>query len=74
MLQLLLLAVVVYLIYVVVRAILGGDRPGGRKKFPCATCRNRGKMFDDGVMCKFRGRETFKNETHISNCIDYERQ
>ena len=55
---------------------LGGGLglPGLRDPRPCATCRHRGKLFDDGVLCRFDDREVFKNETHIRNCIDYERE
>ncbi len=67
-LRIFVVAAVVYFIYVVVRHLRGG---AGQPRFQCAKCKSCVKMFDDGVMCRFKGRETFKNETHISNCIDY---
>ena len=75
LLQILALAVVVYLVYLVACRVMGrslGGSGGGRHRFPCETCRSCGKVFDDGVLCRFQGRETFKNETHIGNCIDHE--
>jgi hypothetical protein len=51
---------------------LGGLGFGrGRVTDKCRDCRNCGKIFDDGVICRFGGKETFKNETHVGNCIDW---
>ena len=63
-------AAILYVAYVIGKLILSGRTP----KLKCATCKNCGKLFDDGVLCRFKGRETFKNLTHISNCIDHERR
>ncbi|MCA8974875.1 MAG: hypothetical protein KDC98_09135 [Planctomycetes bacterium] len=70
LLQIMVLAGIVYGLYVVFRRASRGG--GGR--WPCATCRNCGRIFADGVLCRFQGRETFKNETHIGNCVDYQRR
>ena len=61
-----------YFAYIVIRGMMTGGMRRGR--FKCATCKSCGKLFDVGVRCRFQGKETFKNETHISNCIDYERR
>ncbi len=74
MLRLLFFAAVAYGIYLLIRKLStssGGQGFGGGPKLPCATCRHCRKLFDDGAMCGYGNRETFKNETHISNCIDY---
>ncbi len=68
--RLLIAAAIAYLAYIVIRTMMTGG--SGRSRFKCATCKSCGKLFDDGVICLFEGRETFKNETHIGNCIDYE--
>ena len=69
----LLLALTIYGVYLIARKVMGRGLIGdGRSPFKCETCRSCGRLFDDGVLCQFQGRETFKNETHIRNCIDYE--
>ena len=72
-----LIALVVYVVYRVVRnafaGALGGGGGGSGSKFKCATCKNCKNLFDDGVICVFDRKETFKNEIHIANCHDYER-
>jgi len=73
--QLLVLAIAVFAIYRVVRGALRGALGGGgfrRSSFKCATCKNCKTLFNDGVLCAFGNRETFKNETHIANCHDHE--
>ena len=69
--RILIVAAIVYFVYIVARQLISGTR---RSRFKCATCKSCGKLFDDGVICRFAGRETFKNETHIGNCIDYEKR
>ncbi len=69
--SILIVAATLYFLYIVVRQLMPGARRG---RFKCATCKSCGRLFDDGVMCQFEGRETFKNETHIGNCIDYEQR
>ena len=76
LLPFLLLGLLVYLLYRAARnaGVLGGATGGSRRgKFKCADCRNCKEMFDDGVICMFGAKETFKNETHIANCHDYKR-
>ena len=74
LIQIVLIVAVVYITYRIIRGSLGGGFRPARNEFQCATCKNCGKLFDDGVLCQFEGRETFKNLTHISNCIDHERR
>ena len=69
--QVILALVVIYVVYKVARRVVRGPAPAG---FKCETCRSCGKLFDDGVLCQFQGRETFKNETHIANCLDYKKR
>ncbi len=80
------LIVLVVLIVSLVRSFLGGRASGGgggtglsgmfRRDpgFKCKNCRHAAKVFDDGALCRYGNRETFKNPTHIANCIDYERK
>ena len=72
--ELLAMALAIYLVYLVARKVMGKGLGGGsrRSSFQCETCRSCGRLFDDGVLCQFQGRETFKNETHIANCVDHE--
>lgn len=69
--RILIVAAILYFVFRLVRQLVHRTR---RSRFKCATCKNCGRLFDDGVMCQFEGRETFKNETHIGNCIDYEQR
>ena len=66
--RVLIIAAIVYLAITIIRHLMSSTR---RRRFKCATCKSCGRLFDDGVLCQFEGRETFKNETHIGNCIDY---
>ena len=70
------LIVLIYIVFRVVRSMMGLEGGLGLGKrapaFKCKSCRHCGKLFEDGALCRFRGRETFKNPTHISNCMDYE--
>ncbi len=70
LLRILLVGAVAYVAYRLFRSWFSGR--GARPRFKCATCRNCKEIFDDGVLCVFEGRETFKNETHIANCPDHE--
>ena len=70
-LRILMFAAIAYFAYVVVRFLVSGTR---RSRFKCADCVHCGKLFDDGVLCRFNDKETFKNETHIGNCIDHKRR
>ena len=51
--------------------MVGGIGGGGGSK--CKTCKHRRKVFDDGTLCGFGNKETFKNTVHVQNCIDYEK-
>ena len=77
MIKILLVMAVVYIGYRLLRNAVSGVFSGGGGrgglKFKCATCKNCKTLFDDGVICAFGKRETFKNEIHIANCHDYER-
>lgn len=72
LIRVLLVALVAYVVYRAVRNAFGHSL-GGKSRFKCATCKNCKNLFDDGVICAFGRKETFKNETHIANCHDYER-
>ena len=72
MLRVLILASLVYLGY---RAYQQFWVPGAGQAgsdFKCATCRHCARLDEDGVMCRFGNRQTFKHPLHIANCIDYE--
>lgn len=43
-----------------------------RSPYVCETCRHRGPMDRDGVLCRQGGREVFKNPVHIQNCHLYQ--
>ena len=71
------IAVLTALVWFVYRVVIGSGLTGGGRStagFPCGDCRHCGATFDDGVMCHFAGRETFKNEVHIANCHSFERR
>jgi hypothetical protein len=69
MLRFLLIIVVAVLVYLVIRlAVAVLSTP----PFKCATCRHRRRLDNDGVICAFGDKETFKNATHIANCPDHE--
>lgn len=73
--KILLVAIAVSVAYRLIRGGLNnvlGSRGPGKSKFKCATCKNCKTLFDDGVLCVYGSRETFKNETHIANCQDHE--
>ena len=72
-----LIPVVIYLLYRLACRVMGRDLGilgPSKSRFPCETCSNCGRVFEDGVMCQFQGRETFKNATHISNCMDHQKR
>lgn len=71
LLRVLLLAAAVWLVWKVVRSMV---LPAPGSRFPCATCRHCRGLFEDGALCGFGSKETFKNETHIANCMDWERR
>ena len=71
LLQLLILVALGWVGYRIYQSATGGSAPASR--FKCATCKNCGALFDDGVLCRYGAKETFKNETHIANCQDYVR-
>jgi hypothetical protein len=79
----LLIALAVVAVLLILRARQGGGaageagRPaggigrlfGGGSK--CSGCRHAKRIFDDGTLCTFGNRETFKNSVHVSNCVDH---
>jgi len=81
-LRLLAFLALVVILYRLLTGLLGGGSRfslprlgrGGGSGFKCRDCRHCGKLFVDGVLCRYGDRETFKNPTHISNCMDYERK
>lgn len=64
--RLLLLLIVIGVLVVTARNLLAA-----RPTVKCATCRHCRKLFDDGTLCGFGSRETFKNAVHVDNCMDY---
>lgn len=69
LMQLLILGALGWVGYRIYRSATGSDAP--RSRFKCATCKNCGTLFDDGVLCRFGSKETFKTEAHIANCQDW---
>ena len=76
------LIVAAVLIYIIVRLFRSGssncvdrDRRFFRRKseFKCAYCRHCHEIDEDGVICNYQGKQTFKTIVHINNCMDYER-
>lgn len=77
LIRVILFAALAYGIYLAIRWLINNRVGGGfgsSAKLQCATCRHCRKLFDDGSTCGFGPRETFKNETHIRNCIDYSKR
>jgi len=68
--QVIIIGAAVLVGYRLVRALFSG---ADTSRFPCASCKNCKTLFDDGVICVYGRKETFKTETHIANCRDYER-
>jgi hypothetical protein len=66
-----LIATAVYLVY---RLVAGVLHPRRSSRFQCHDCEHAKELFDDGVICRFAGRETFKNEVHIANCGSHSRR
>jgi hypothetical protein len=52
-------------------AAWGWRQLAGARKSKCSTCRFARKVFDDGTLCTFGTRETFKNNVHVQNCVDH---
>lgn len=63
------IAAIAFLVFIVWTAASRSRDPR-----PCATCVNCGKLFDDGVMCRFGDREVFKTDAHVKMCIDYRKR
>jgi hypothetical protein len=77
LLRVLIILVAVYAAWRIVAGLLRGDGGGASSRgarFPCSTCAHCGTEFNDGVICLFAGRETFKNEVHIANCGSWTRR
>ncbi len=73
-LRLLLFLILGYLLWRFVTRSMQAGGGGGSSRFQCGTCRHCKTEFDDGVICMFQGRETFKNEVHIANCNSHQRR
>lgn len=68
LIRLLLVAGFLWFIY---RLVFGSSRSRlGNVK--CSTCRHAGLLDEDGVLCRYGARETFKNSVHIGNCLDFQ--
>ncbi|MEQ8762277.1 MAG: hypothetical protein RL885_00015 [Planctomycetota bacterium] len=75
MIHLLQIIIVLGVIYGAYRLLSGATSGGGgRRRLKCSTCRHCKKLFDDGAICQYGDKETFKNEVHIANCPDYEKK
>ena len=72
LIQILVIAAAVYVGYRLLRGLFAGG--GAGSQLPCATCANCKALYDDGVICMFGAKETFKKEMHIANCGDYRRR
>ena len=59
-------------IFFVVRYLLGRQAAGAKTRFKCATCIHCRRLDEDGSICGYGDRETYKNPVHIANCMDYE--
>ena len=66
------IVLVVAIVFVVYRFLAGRGSGRSRSGFKCATCRHCKALFDDGALCRYGDRETYKNPVHISNCTDYQ--
>ncbi len=45
-----------------------------RTRLRCESCRHCRKLFEDGSLCGYGTRETFKTIVHIENCPDYQKR
>jgi hypothetical protein len=45
---------------------------GGRRRYKCIGCEHLRRAFDDGVMCGYGTRETYKTLANIRMCGDFE--
>lgn len=66
LIRILIVAGIGYLIYLILR-----PSRAPRSEFKCESCQHCGRLYDDGVICRFEDKETFKNPIHIENCPDY---
>ena len=64
------IALLVGIVYLVMRLTRGGGLRRGRK-YKCHNCRYMRRMFDDGSMCSYGSSEVFKNPRHIAMCPDW---
>ncbi len=64
--RLLVIAAVVYLGYRIVSRLGGGS-----SESRCVSCRHCGRLDEDGVICQYGSKQTFKTPVHIANCMDY---
>ena len=71
MFRVLILVGLIYLGYRLYQSASGGG--GGDSQFKCATCKHCARLDDDGVICRYGNRQTFKTPVHISNYMDYQK-
>lgn len=62
-------AVIAIVVWRIVRVILSPAR-----SFKCKTCRHCKRVDQDGSICMYGSKETFKNPVHIENCTDYQQR
>lgn len=67
--RLVILGLLVLFVIYVIRTFFGKN-----ESLKCKTCRHCRKLFEDGSLCGFGQRETYKTIVHVENCVDYERR
>lgn len=60
------------LVLLIALIVWGIRQMTGSKQAKCSTCRHCRQAFDDGTLCTFGNRETFKNTVHVQNCVDHQ--
>lgn len=68
MIRLIIIAALVGLAIAAIRSL------STRNRSRCSTCIHRRKIFEDGTLCGFGDKETFKTIVHVTNCRDHARR